>query len=38
MKGNDYLCLTLELKNCTDHDHTSPCMTMFSCVLQNAIT
>ena len=38
MKGNDYLCLTLELKNCTDHDRTSPCMTMFSCVLQNAIT
>lgn len=35
MKGNDYLCLTLELKNCTDHDRTSPCMTMFSCVLQN---
>ena len=35
LKGNDYLCLTLELKNCSDHDRTSRCMTIFSCVLQN---
>ena len=34
-KSNDYLCMTLELVNCNEHDRVSRAMTIFACVMQN---